>query len=569
MNYLEQLFDKLEFGSSSRDKVYILTKSFVDRCNDDLINLSEMYLIDSKIKANRIIEKFTKSFLDSVSDPNNYLAPINTISTGQFDNEQAIVKDGLITVSSILFSSARKFIEKTYCKHTIWDISKVKENSIISFIEKNQKEFVSPTRIILLMDSNDTDEIKKWLNKCPDSTKLFFINNYNEDDCIKSVVSSVGSENALEFFEFFGKQGFGTCASTPKEILTPDRDLLLENNAKLLFKFKSNLIDDKKNEIKTDINDSINELSRINQTSQRNLVTMNLECIARSFRMLCYDSGVKDIKECLELAKEINIEIISANALKFSHFIPTDRRSKQQLLMKAAYIFEKNELIDQKIYCINNSLLHEFSLNDHSGISNEFKSIVKEANSDKCTIAGYPHLLNNFAVSYLFEGNYDKATEIFQDALDYIEPFGKTLQYFAVKSNMFISNFMQNELINEEDLLSFVDSIIKTFGLHKVNYLISHYVLNVLAVCIKTNLFLYKQIINQYPEIYELFSLGLQNNMGTGSMIYQMQVLSVKHPDFDLLEKIQKPYKLTEFIGERKNFTDITGFNPFIFNIWL
>lgn len=569
MNYLEELFDKLEDNSNSRDKVYILTRDFIDICSNDLLELSNMCLIDNKIKANRIIDKFINSVSDSIYDPNNYLAPINSFTSGQLDSEQAIVRDGIISASNVLFSSVRRLFEKTYYQHTIWDIAKVKENSIISFIEKNQKELINHTRIILLMNDNNVDDIKKWLNKCPDSTKLFFIKNYNENDCIQSVVCSTGSENVSEFFEFFGKQGFGTCASTPTEILTPDREQILENHTKLLFKFKSNLIEDKKNEVKIDINKSIEELSSINNSSKRNLITMNLECITRSFRMLCYDSGVKDIKKCLELAKEINIPIISANALKFSHFVPTDRESKQKLLKNAAKIFEKNNLIDQKIYCINNSLLHEFSLKEHSGISSEFKSIVTEAKSKKCAIAGYPHLLNNYGVSYLFESDYDKASEVFEEALKYIEPFGKTLQYYALKSNMYISLFMQNKIIEGEELISFVDSIINTFGLHKINYLICHYVLNVLAVCIKTNSILYKQIINQHPEIYELFSLGLQNNMGTGSMTYQMQMLSVIYPDFDLPKKIVLPNTLTEFIGERKIFTSKTGFNPFIFNIWL
>lgn len=567
---LKDLLKPIKNTNAQNFTLFVLSKHFADICSDELNQMTDSYRITNNIAANQLLLKFSRAISNAIQDYNNTPDLYDVMNT-LLDPNDAIVEKALERVAKITIGTGINLFKHEMPNQFIIYEERINEKTIIKLISKYSDELVSPPITILILKDNNFIRAKNYLDLCPNNTVIKFIHSFNDDDNEIFLVYNNGAKSSRDFFEFFGAHCFSTCSNTPNEIIiNSDRDNGIDGFSQIpmLLKYKSSLVIDEKDSIKFDINNTVENLYDINHGYNSSDTYRSLECLARSFRMLCYDSGIKDIKRTLELAKDVKTPLVQANALKFSHFMPIPRTEKQELLKIASDIFEKDGIIDQSIYCLNNKYLHEFSLKDHSLVSRKFKRLVTKAECDAVGMAGMPHLINNLGVSYIFEANYNKAIEAFYDGLDYVNDGNHLIQYFAIISNLLIAKYLNAMTIKRSEIKRIIDEVfIKTPSL-KVDYLIGHYVLNILAICISFDSNLYRELVNDYP-IHSLIERALTNNMGTGSMTFQMNVLTNKYPAFDILTHINLPTNLTEFIGERKIFTEKTGFNPFIFNIWL
>lgn len=568
---LNNLLNSVNYTNAQNFTLFVLTHHFANVCSRDLEAMENAFKVTNNIAANELLVRFSYAIAAAVNDPNN-MPNLSDMMIDQLDPKTAVIEGGLECFAKVALATGVNLFKLKMPNPFIIYEEKLKINTIIKLITKCSKELVSPPITILILKDDNFTRAKNYLDLCPNNTVIKLIRGYDDNNNELYSVYNSGAKTFNDFFDFFGGHCFGTCSNTPNGIIT-DTDAFdntgISLYVPLLLKYKSSLVIDEKDRIKSDINRTICELNDIN-TKDNNATDeyITLECLARSFRMLCYDSGDKDIKRTTELAKEVKTPLVRANVLKFSHFMPIKRTEKQELLKIASDIFESSGIKDQSIYCLNNSYLHEFSLKEHSAVSSKFKDLVLTAECDAIGMAGMPHLINNLGVAYIFENNLDKAIDTFTDGLEYVNNGKHHIQYFAILSNLFIAKYLNGIKIEDNEIIKFIGNIFRKMITAKVDYLTGHYVLNVLAVCVSFNSRLYKELVNRYP-IYTLIERALTNNMGTGSMIYQMNVLSSKYSSFDILTHIDLPVRLTEFIGERKNFTEHTGFNPFIFNIWL
>lgn len=424
-----------------------------------------------------------------------------------------------------------------------------------------------PTTIFLLKDNN-FDRAEKIFLQCPNDTNLKMIKNIGEFENKK--VLNEGAKSVEEFLKFFSSQCFNTCSKTESNILLSEdwakNDVICKFSPKL-FKIRSTFVSEHKLEAKEDIQKLGLLLCNYEPIGANNqLLTNGFLCMNNLFQVYCNDFGGQQIDTALSIAKSLDNEILLAHVYRYSHFFKNcDRHEKQELLNEAERIFSDNGITDHAIYCNNNSLIHQFSM-DKINIK-EFEILHQKALTTP-ELFLMAHIINNVGVAYMFQYNNSKAIDIFNSGLEYAK--NNPIQELALKSNCFAAKYLcygSISITEAEEILKNV--FIPSLGFDRMPFLTAQFALNVISVVAKNNLNNSKKLITKY-RVIELVQAAFNSNiMGTGSMIAQLKYFERNYINLNLLCALKIPGITTDVSGLRKNYIEKYGINPFFFNTWL
>ena len=76
-------------------------------------------------------------------------------------------------------------------------------------------------------------------------------------------------------------------------------------------------------------------------------------------------------------------------------------------------------------------------------------------------------------------------------------------------------------------------------------------------------------MLNKF-EITKLVNSGLADNtIGSGQLLAQLNYIDKKYPELNLKLECNIPQKIIPVTGQRQNFIQKSGLNPFYFFTWL
>lgn len=441
----------------------------------------------------------------------------------------------------------------------------VRQKFLSQLIALHRRSILQPRIIIMLKDDN-FDRAKKLLADCPNGINVKMIRNSGQTEFYKVV--NKGTADVNDFIDAYSRQCFSTCSHTPRKILYDDQwseNSLIRLYSPMMFQVRTKLINDEKFEVRDDLDWLINAMGAQQAFGEDQKLLKSFECMARLFRVFCYDYGGNDLVVANELANELNNELLQAHVYRFSHFFATSRVEKQEVLMKAQSIFSENKILDHAIYCMNNSLIHQFSM-DHISIR-DFRKMQETALSNVPGLVGMSHILNNVGVAHLLMGNPEEAIDCFDKGIDYAKD--RPTQKMAILSNRLMAKSYFLEPMNDREIIRVTNQLFDSLGRSSLPFNVSHFAMNILSVAFKQNVELAKHIMYDYP-IKDLVQRGLNTNiMGSGSIIEQMAVLASKFPEFTMLNELTLPQVRTPISGIRLDYIRRHAFNPFFHNVWL
>lgn len=446
---------------------------------------------------------------------------------------------------------------------------KVIKKYINQLINLHKDSILSPTIIIILKDNN-FDRAKELLSDCPDKTNIKFIRNNGQTEICK--VINTGADNIESFIDSFAMQSFSTCSKTKHDILVNKQwseNSIVKLFAPRLLRYRTNLICDEKEEIRSYLNQCIDDLEAIHTTStQDNILRNDFLCVSKLFKVFCNDMGGKDINDAYNIANEMENELLLAYVYKYAYFFAHKSIADEiQQLQQAYEIFKKNKIMDNAIYCKNNMLVRQFDIgNIHS---NQFSDMLGEAVSDVPGLTGMSHLFNNTGVAYLMTGNPESSLEMFDKGMEHSKSSDRQVQNYAMLCNKLIVKSYYNDNIQYSDISRTVQKIYDGMVRNdQLPFISSRYIMNLLTIAAKENIEWVKEILNKY-DIVTLFNNGLNaNNMGSGQLLLQLNYFD-KNFSFDLKSECRFPDHIIAVTGRRKDFIEQTGLNPFYFFTWL
>lgn len=445
---------------------------------------------------------------------------------------------------------------------------RITSKNLTQYITLHAESSHISTIIVLLKDDN-YKRAKTLLSNCPNGMNVKFIENDGKTTTYR--VINNGADDINGFLDSFARQCFSTCSKTGHGILTSEEwtsNPIINDLVPTIFGVRSIFLKEHKlnavNKLKW-LDDSINNLNVQNYEDEVLIKTITL--INNLFQVYCYDHGGTRLRNSLNIAKELDNELMLAHVYRYSHFFECSRTDKQRFLSQAENTFETYNVYDHAVYCRNNNLIHQFSM-DYINI-NEFRDLEGKAVRDTPGLALMSHIINNVGVAYLFDASVSDAIDTFEKG---IERANNThIQKLALMSNKIAALTLNYVPVDEIEAKKCLDEIFysPSLGLKKMTFLTAQFALNIIAASLPTNPIFASHILHTY-KISELIQTAFNTNiMGTGSMIKQLEVLSTKYRNFHLLNKLKLPKKRTDVSGIRLDFICRTGINPFFFNTWL
>lgn len=443
---------------------------------------------------------------------------------------------------------------------------KVSKKSLSKLVSMQKESFLMPAIIIILQD-NDFDRAKELLSKCPHGTNAKFIRNSGKSTNYKII--NIGADDVEDFFDAFSSQCFSTCAETRRDILYNNE--LSENNiikkyTPLMFQIRSNLLFDRKNVVRKDIDDLINSLHlEIHQNKENAQIILFLTCILKIFRVYCNDYGGEDIADSMNISNGIGNELLNAYVWKYAGFINDIKtQDKIELLSKAERIFINNNIKDQAAYCHNNILVNQFYTDTVNAW--EFKELQKSASYDVPGLVGMSYLYNNTGVSLLYTGEPEEAIDYFERGLPYARE--RAVQKFGLETNILIAKDYLSKQIDETEIRVLIKRLFDSLGTEEVPFLTANYVANIMSIAAKSSVSLANDLLRQYP-IELLFSKSLNPSMfGCCSLYHQIFMLKEQYSNLELKLKQQNSIKSLSN-NRRTKFLKNNMCNPTIYNTWL
>ena len=284
----------------------------------------------------------------------------------------------------------------------------------------------SPIRpiIILLLDKNTSSAvIEEILKKLPIDLKVAIHKDSGETEVIT--------------VDSYSSQCFCTCCHTKQSILIRD---MKESNivsilSTLLIKCHSYLLQDNKKSAQEDIKYIHSLLTH--SCIESDLLKM-FTCILSLYNVYATDKGGTSILTAINLSRELNNPLMEAFVDRFAHFIPnTSYKEKSEILLKASEIFNKKNVFDHKIYCINNMLTYSFY--SESLDTRKFNDLLGEATSNVPGLAGMSILYNNAGTAELYNRNPDIALIRYKEGLDYARANNRPAQRIGLMGNIIIT----------------------------------------------------------------------------------------------------------------------------------
>jgi len=447
---------------------------------------------------------------------------------------------------------------------------KVTNKSLTRILHLHKDSLLKPSIIILLKD-NDFERALKLLSECPDGIYVKMIRNSGEEKIHKII--NCGADNIDSFISSYSEQCYSTCSQTKREVLLNSdwsNNTIISKYSPIIFKYRSKLLFDQKEEISNDLYETIKEIEQCKTTSEKdNNILKSMECISKLFNVFCHDYGGNDILDAYKLAKELNNEVLLAQVYRYAYFIPDCSIDTQKDFYKKGYeIFKRNSMEDHAIYCKNNMLIEQF-YTDHV-FPEEFREMQIEAVNNIPGMVGLSHIYNNVGVAYLYCGRAAEAVDFFDHGLNYAMTQDRIVQKLALESNKMIAECYSFNIVEEKRIRFLLRQIFDSMGLEKLPFLAADYTLNVLAVAYKQNPRLGYDLIKTHP-IDKLINESFKRNLLCASeRILHLQYFSSHYKDLFPLLEICKIPKIDDIAsGKRRQFIIQYGINPFDFNTWL
>ena len=432
------------------------------------------------------------------------------------------------------------------------------------------KESILQPAIIIILKDNDFDRAKQMLSKCPHGINVKMIRNSGKCEIYKII--NCGADSVNEFLDSYALQCFSTCSRTPRTILNGadwENNPILYKYSPLIFKIRSNLLFDEKEEVRDDIAFLLTDLEHSHsEESNRDVLITSFLCMTKLFSVFCNDKGGKELDDALKLANSLENPLLVAHTYRYANLmtnISNDEREK--MLGEARRIFSQYNVEDHAIYCENNALVNQFYTN-YIDIR-RFQAMQQEAINNVPGMVGMSHILNNTGVAHLYAGRPEDAIEYFNKGLDYARD--RIVQKVALKANIIVAKAYCLEKIDEREMRITLNYIFDNLGIHKLPFLSANYVMNILAVAAMQDVDLVSSFAEDYPIIQVLQNALSPNQLGSGSLVQQLGVLCKRYSVFaDLgFNDLNMPIEVTPIGGIRANFIENRGVNPSFFNVWL
>ena len=428
----------------------------------------------------------------------------------------------------------------------------------------------SPIRpiIILLLDKNTSSAvIEEILKKLPIDLKVAIHKDSGETEVI-TVLNNIGADSVEDFMDSYSSQCFCTCCHTKQSILIRD---MKESNivsilSTLLIKCHSYLLQDNKKSAQEDIKYIHSLLTH--SYIESDLLKM-FTCILSLYNVYATDKGGTSILTAINLSRELNNPLMEAFVDRFAHFIPnTSYKEKSEILLKASEIFNKKNVFDHKIYCINNMLTYSFY--SESLDTRKFNDLLGEATSNVPGLAGMSILYNNAGTAELYNRNPDIALIRYKEGLDYARANNRPAQRIGLMGNIIITESLLGIKHDSQYFIRGFNDIINMPNTRNLPFIQANGMMNFLASAIFEKNFEAVKEITTSQNFKEVLIRSLRDNeMGTGSLIEQLNVLLKKsqgHLNFDYL-KCPSHHSIISCI--RHNYISENGFKPAIGNAWL
>ena len=525
---------------------YINTEHFLDSNEKIIKNINKAFnIIEKSITSIKVLVEFIadvsqKSLLAVLTAPQTF-ANIIKLFTAQ---EHKAVR--LDNVSPIIISS--KDIDKRF---------------IDKLVNIFQDSILKPT--IIIADNKDEFIEEEYAN-FPDGTVIRYI---KTSRCISDyTVINNGAKNVEDFIVAFSDRCFNTCANTENKLLFNEdyqNNNIISKYTKPILKIHTNLLHDRKDNVKDDINKYIGELSSIKYDSNYDYEIAQLYlCVLLICRVFCNDSGKNDMKNALFISNELGNEVLKAHVYRYADFLSISKPEKIELLDKAGAIFTNNSMPDHAVYSENNKLVEQFftdNVNTDEFINNAI--LAQERVPGMC---GMSHILNNVGVAFLYNGKYEDAIEYFDRGLTYSQPQSRIVQNYALLSNRMIARSCLLETIPENDL-QLLSNKIKDAMENRLTFISARYQMNLVSIAFKQNPAFGKELLMKNDIINNINNCINNHQTGAGQLNLQIQYLS-QYSDFptDLFCTSKTNYSVG---GKREIFITQKGVNPFHFKTWL
>lgn len=447
---------------------------------------------------------------------------------------------------------------------------RISKKAISHLVSINKDSILRPSIIVILKD-NDFERAKNLLSECPDGINVKMIWNSGREEIYKVV--NCGAEDIVSFIESFSKQCYSTCTNTKSALLLNSEwaeNSFVKMYSPLLFKYRSSLLCDQKEEIKQELSNFIDNISKMHDIDEnQETIIRSFECISKLYRVFCNDAGGKDIIEAKNIANNLNHELLLAQVYRYAEFLPNCSMSdRDELYKKGIAIFQKYSMYDHALYCKNNMLIEQFYTDNVN--PEEFKDMQVEAVNNVPGMAGLSHIYNNVGVAYLYCGYSDLAIEYFERGLEYAQSQSRIVQNLALESNKLIAESYSLQTIDGNRICFLMRRIFDGMGMKKLPFLAADFALNVLAVAYQKNIALGRELINSFP-LKKLFQISFESSLINASeRCLQMQYLDQHYGDaFPLLKECKIPTGLNQSSGKRADFILRYGLNPFDLEVWL
>ncbi len=558
--------EKLFYNDTNIFTIFVVEQRFVvgrgHEYLNNFINKKNFFDSEKKIKQfyNRILDKIETSITPVSSS-------ISNIITG---NYIASIADIITSLCKLFTVTEHQAAGPSIIDPIIIQEGKITKKSLTKIINIHKDSILRPSIIVLLKDNN-FERAKELLSECPHGINVKMIRNSGEEITYK--VINCGANNISSFIESFSEQCYSTCSNTKLEILTNTewmKNPVVSEFSPLLFRFRSNLLMDQKEEICSSLNKTLYDIIEYRPINDNdNILLRNIECVTRLYKVFCNDNGGDDIVQAHKLASHLNNDILLAQVYKCADLLPNCSQTEKMSLYGQAYnIFKNNNMEDHAIYCKNNMLIEQFYSDSVS--TEEFKDLSVEAINNVPGMVGLTHIFNNVGVAYLYCGRPTEAIEIFNRGLEYAKYQNRIVQKLALESNKLIAESYSFQTIDENRIRLLIRQIFDAMGIRKLPFLSADYLLNILSVAYHQNPNFGMELIYEYP-IKELINESFRRNLLCASeRILQMQYLAANYgKKFPLLHMCSIPSIPNAARGKRKEFIVKYGFNPFDFSTWM
>lgn len=558
--------EKLFYNDTNIFTIFVLEQRFVVGRGHEYLSkfINTQHFFDSERKIKKFLHKIMDKIQGSVTPVAN---SVSNIITGNYVTSIAEIITSLCKLFTVTEHQAAG---PDVVDPIIIQEGEITKKSLNKIINIHKDSILRPAIIVLLKD-NDFERAKELLSGCPTGINIKMIRNSGEEITYK--VINCGAEDVNSFIESYSEQCYSTCSNTKLEILTGVEwvnNPIVSEFSPVLFRYRANLLMDKKEEILPLLNKTIQHITQYSAKNENDdILLRNMECVARLYRVFCNDSGGTDIVEAQNLATILNNEILLAQVYKCADLLPNCSLIEKACLYDKAYdIFKKNNMEDHAIYTKNNMLIEQFYTDKVS--TDKFYDMSVEAINNVPGMVGLTHIFNNVGVAYLYCGRSTEAVEIFNRGLEYAKYQNRIVQKLALESNKMIAESYSFCHIDENRIRLFMRQLFDSMGINCLPFLSADYMLNILSIAYRQNTSFGIELVNTFP-VEKLINASFSRNLLCASYrILQMEYLSSIYGDkFPLINICNIPQIPDTTMGKRKEFILKYGYNLFDFSTWM